>query len=211
MARVVGYQDVKCVDVPKTTITGVIVPTNPLIFNLNVCQAASAFYNRIGNKISMKSLQINYQIQISTSNTVVVADDLCRVIIFYDRQPNGSNPSYSDLISSYDEAGNISSTVFDGINFNNKDRFIILANIWHKLPGLGIGGIPPTTATLIYPNSCELHVERFIPLNGLEALYKASAGTIGDITTGALSMFVINANTGNAWGFDGHTRLKFLG
>lgn len=158
---------------------------------LNGCIAGSQNYNRIGRKIHMKSLQIHGEIHNTdaSSGPVVV-----RLLIVYDKQSNGAAPTLAMIITSQTIAGATSSSVFDMVNLDNRDRFEIIRDKYYPL------GVIDNTATQTYangPGNCV--VNEFIPLGGRETTYNAgTAGTVGDIQSGALYMFLVSNQTAAA-------------
>lgn len=177
----------------------------------------SSFYNRIGRRIRMKSLQITGTIRPSNGNAAAVPDQFGRLLVIYDRQPNGALPSLADIITNYDEAGTTGSTAHAGINLNNRSRFVVLRDRRFYLPPLGINGATPAAqqgVTMVPTDDTSFLFREFIKLGGLETQYKASTATgpIGDISTGSLIIATVStadANATSAWRFTGNVRLRF--
>lgn len=113
---IISHKDVKTVDVPFTNKNFVPFASTPLYLLLNGTQQGSAFYNRIGNKMSMKSVEIagfiNY---IATS-----VQDIARIILVYDAQSNGVAPTYDDVCRDVDQAGSTSNNCMSHANSNNR-------------------------------------------------------------------------------------------
>lgn len=180
----------------------------------------AGFYNRIGRRIRMMSLQISGQIAPSTGNAAAVNEQFARVLVVYDRQPNGAFPSVADVLTNYDEAGGTSAAqpAFQHINMNNRDRFQILRDRKIILPPLGINGATPAAQTniVVDANSStgnKFLFEEFIRLNGAEMHSKASTGVIGDISTGSIFVLCVSSADSNAtaaWTLYMTCRLKFL-
>nr|WAE42178.1 MAG: capsid protein [Cressdnaviricota sp.] len=200
---------------PELKVVDTTEQTNVLgatgIFTVvNVPQVGAAFYNRIGNEIEMKSLHLIGQIAL-TGTAPVPQFEYDRVIVVYDRQPNGAFPSASDLLTSYTSSGGTSTTAYDHLNPNNFDRFKVLADIrlafnWNATAAL----TDHEAKAKDYKG--EYNINRFINLRGLSCKYKASAGTIGDVTTGALLVFTVGTSaTANApYQFVWSARLRFI-
>lgn len=188
---------------------------------LTVPVEGASFYNRIGRRIRMKSIQIKGAITPGLGNAAADTATLGRVMVLYDRQPNGALPSVADIITDYTSAGATSTTTRSGLNMNNRDRFVVLMDQFVVLPAVGISGVAPA-ATIYYadPNNNaggaeqgQLLINRFIKLKGLESHFKASAGAIGDISTGSLIMLTIasdSANAGGSYTLAFEDRVKFL-
>jgi len=92
---------------------------------------------------------------------------LARVCLIHDKQPNGAFPSFSDIFTD-----NISTApdFNSGLNMSNKDRFVVLRNMVFPLDTGGKRSV-----------AFKEHVKCKI-----ETMYKANAGNIGDITSGAI-------------------------
>lgn len=222
-ATISGAGEVKCVDVNSGTL-GILGSTVPPQFaSLNNTTEGSSFFNRIGRKISMKSLHLRGIITANSGSLVAQGPLTARIMVIYDRQPNGNVPAFADLIQSQNLGGTTSNTVFDGINMNNRERFAVLADMQVILPPVGIGGITPASTVLngVDPNGNagdsnqgQFNINRFIKLKGIDTLYKASTGLIGDIATGSLLLLAFsndtNAGATPAWNLTLSSRLKFI-
>lgn len=215
-----GGTELKSVDVATATFP---LGTTANFGVTNVPVEGASFYNRIGRRIRMKSLHINGFITISGGNAAALTSpSYARIMVIYDRQANGANPAIADILTSVTAAGATASTVLDGINMNNRDRFSVLMDEKVLLPPIGINGATPAnTSSLVSmdPNANagdarqgQMNVNRFIKLKGLETHYKATAGAIADISTGALTLvtFGDDANATAAYNFKWTSRLKFF-
>jgi len=182
-------------------------------------KTGASFYNRVGSRTRAKSLEIRGLIQPTYINTVALRMQYVRIIVLYDRQANGAPPSVADVITDYDTDGNaITGSVLSGLNMNNRDRFLVLRDRKLILPSIGVSGVVDSSAHF-YPDPNApgtVIYNEFIKLKGLETHYKASNGTIGDISTGS---FVILAQqqlpapageTSPAWSFVWRARFKFF-
>nr|WAE43121.1 MAG: capsid protein [Cressdnaviricota sp.] len=183
--------EVKSVDL---LAAGYAINTTGTVAALNLMAAGSSYFNRIGRKLEMKSLQINGFLAPITANNQTVSGQ-GRILIVYDRQPNGALPVWADVIKSQTQASaTTSSTINDFINLDNRDRFQILRDVKFTTPSVtrNVGtdtftGYPTNSTTLdCKENTGEF--DMFIKLKGLVTHYKADSapGVIGDIATGAL-------------------------
>lgn len=201
--------ELKCMDTREVTL--VIDNTNQNIILNDVLQGA-AFYNRIGNEIEMKSLHLTGHIGLSGTAPTPTWDYM-RILVIYDRQPNGAFPTTADVLTSYDQNGTTSSTAYDHTNPTNHDRFKILADIRLEVPwnnsSLAVAGQIPET---IIDYNGEYNINRFINLRGLPAKFKASAGNIGDLASGSLFLKVLGtqATAAAPFQFLGTARLRYI-
>lgn len=199
--------ELKCVDVNNVTVglssTAVFTPTN-------IPVQGAAFYNRVGRKINMKSLKLN--LLIVPLRTITVSD-FVRIMVLYDRQPNGALPaSLATVLTSYNTAGTTSSTILDSLNQGSRDRFIVLADIRNALPSITVTAGVVTNVGVSDQVDTILNIQRFIPLKGLETVFnQTNGGSIGDIVTGSLLVFTAGTNTAGTEGYQAFltTRLRY--
>lgn len=181
-----GGKENKFVDVTNGTGD---TPANQKIVNtsssttiilLNGLKLGTAAFNRIGNKISMKSLywSLNYGLKgvdadpgTDTENYTVPV----RAMIVYDKQANGAAPVIGDLLSAFTGVDNSTARPIDTNspnNLNNRERFIVVMDKRFILSTGGASG---------------RHIKKFKRLNTSVA-YKSGAtvGDVTDITSGAL-------------------------
>lgn len=211
--------EVKSVDIPATN-TNFGNAGAFATFNLPV--EGASFYNRIGRRIRMKSLHLRATIVLGGLNAAAITSPTPgRVMVVYDRQTNGAVPTAADLIAAYSAAGVVTNGPLDGLNMNNRDRFIVLMDDQLIFPPIGINGATPASTALTFQAGNDtqgqgpqgqFNINRFIKLRGLETHFKASAGNIGDIATGSLLLFTISADgaANGAYQLYWTSRLKFL-
>jgi len=141
---------------------------------INAVNQGTTMYQRIGNKIQIKS--IRFRGSFSASGSVTNINEI-RVALVYDRNPNGAYPLISDI---FNDTGNIdgaitnaNTTLRSSINMNNKERFLILRDECRACTKNQDSG------TQVF----DWYIKR-----KLETSFKASSnpGAIGDITCGAI-------------------------
>jgi len=173
---------------------------------INDTVQGSAFYQRVGNKISMKNLQFDLSL-IPSANANAVSDWI-RVLVFYDKQTNAAAPPRSTVLLDTDSVGGTTTTSMSGLNIQNRDRFKVLVDekLW----------VPPTTASGANSNhstdpiSKAFAVKRFVSLRNLETVYnQVGGGGVGDITSGGLFYIVMCKNANCGYGFDVKARLRY--
>ena len=117
-------KEIKAVDVNITQSMN--IPGSVTFQLLNAVQTGAAFYNRVGARVEGKSLHIRGYIRnISTSTT----DDVGRLLVVYDRQPNGAFPNITDVIQARDQTGATSNTGVSPVNLDQRDRIVILRGL----------------------------------------------------------------------------------
>lgn len=193
-----GASETKTLDISETgsPLTAQTTTTNVTL--LNGSQNGTGYWNRIGNKIHMKSLYFNAYMYATGTQTEY--PDYIRVIIVYDRQTNAALPNWSDVILSITQANATSSISMDNINLTNKDRFSILMDERYMLPVCPTASAETQVAQNFNANCEHIMIKRYIKL-GLETQYKASSGAIGDITTGGLFLMTQGLYASGSQGF----------
>ena len=79
------------------------------VYPLNLIQAGTGSWNRVGRVLNMKSIRIRHNVRFSLSATVANSISRSfRYLIVYDKQPNGTLPIKSDTIQYKDQGGVIS-------------------------------------------------------------------------------------------------------
>jgi len=134
------------------------------ITELNCIPQGATSYNRIGTKVVIKS--IKFSTTFSMLGTAP-STGIVRWMLVYDRQPNGSFPSISSILSE-----NISTVpgFYSGVNMANRSRFLVLRDQFINFD--------------VHQFQIKA-VSAYIRTN-LEPQFTSTTSTIGDITTGAL-------------------------
>jgi len=192
------------------------------VIPLNIIRPGTQFYNRVGNKISLSKLSFR-AVLLDGSRIPFVGKFMSTgygaLAIVYDLQPNGVLPSWKDVFEDIDMDGNttISPDSYSGINWNNRDRFLILYDSRQVLPGGEVnptGLTPGTTTILWYPDPSNMDHTHWvdIDLKGLNTVYnQLNIGQIDDIMTGALYLLTLGTELPqfNNWLYQWRSRLYF--
>lgn len=179
------------VDVASATYA---LDTTGSVTLLNTVAQGAGVSQRVGKKIVLKSLQFRGIMQ---NGSAATANDVAFLVV-YDKRPTGALPAVTDILAlASAQAMN---------NDANGGRFSILKRVDSYL----IGNLTaPANYTEIAVRDCDY----FLPLKGLQTVYKAAAtGAIGDIEEGALYLVTIGgtaAGTGAA-SLIGTMRLRFI-
>lgn len=197
--------EIKALDVTNsttpTTNTTVawLFNTTPTIQVLNTITTGSSSWNRVGRKISLKSVRVRGSFNITSNAISNSTPQYCRLTILYDKQANGALPVASDVFKDQASvaADSTLTTWLSGINLNNRDRFEVIADKQWMFPNVdtatGVaGGLTASVDTM--------HIDLFYKLGGRETHFKAdsSPAVIGDIASGSLFMITQgNIGAGN--------------
>lgn len=195
-------KELKSVDVDIIAIP----EDNPHLVCLNLIDEGTAFYQRVGRKVSMKSLHLNGWLVPSGQVGASIGDYL-RFLVVYDRQSNGVIPPITDILLDQSRSGSIHADPLVGINLVNSERFVILRDIqW----GLNDASTGVGYAALDYTQKHTIN--QFINLKGLEAMFDdPSPSGPNAISTGTL-WFVpwgFNLSGQTPWFFRGRSRLRY--
>jgi len=209
--------ETKCFDVVNSTNGAAQVPIAmndaALIFCINAVSTGSGAWNRIGRRITMKSIYLQgfFTSNLASITTASIAQNV-RIMIIYDKQSNGALPALGDILR--DQIGNTgldASLVLQtsGINMNNRDRFEIILDKRFMLPG-----VTATATAGVFGGGDQNHtVEEFRNLKGREVQYRSDTvpSSIGDIAAGSLIMlsFGDRPNVASPWLFTFSCRLKY--
>lgn len=141
---------------------------------------------RVGNSCSLKSLRLRFRL---VNIDDILVNTMVRMLVVYDRQPNGAYPNLSNILANINEAGTVSAFDPDGdLNVNNMERFTVLMDEWHIVPAVD-NNLHVVNTALVGPTNVEcFQVDRYIKLRGLEQKYSANSSpmVIANQTTGAL-------------------------
>lgn len=191
----------------QSTITQAINTTGTLNV-VNLIRSGSGFNQRIGRRIEMKSLHLTGLIK--PTGTVNASYDMARIMVIYDRQPNGAVPTISQILLNYDQGNATSTNALAHTNPDQRERFMVLMDERLALPsyatttGLTGAGDGPNKTFLI---------NRYINLAGLRTQYgqDSTVAAIGDIASGALYVLSLGsfAAAAEAWTFTCSWRLRY--
>lgn len=147
-------------------------PINPTEYNvafggltyLNMIMPGNGYYERVGSKVTFRSITVSWTCSITAPNTSANI----RSLIVYDRSPSGAMPALTMVINTY---GNIGGGVQmeGGQNPVTKKRFSLLYDKTYNL----------NTSTSLTRRT------RVTKRGRWESEFSTAAGTIADIQTGS--------------------------
>jgi len=166
--------ELKAIDVDPANYTVISTPSVTL---LNGCAVGTEFTDRIGRKITMKSIFIR--------GHLIPQDDTSgpnnnRLLVVYDKQTNGTAVVATDVLKTAVPASQI--------NLNNRDRFVILYDkCW-------VQGKVSNVATQSFasgPNCFKIKLYRKL---NLEVQYSGTTAAVSSIATGSVYMIWLSEN-----------------
>lgn len=206
--------ETKSVDIPTGVINFNVGNLNSVSFTL--IQEGASFYNRIGRKTALKSLQITGTLQQQGAGTSLT-EEMVRYIIFWDKQPNGIAATWNQIVQDYDNTGGVTNDAYCGLNLDQRDRFVVLRDRKIAMPRTGVTGVATsvpygTAAGSVGSGGSDggAMVKEYIKLGNLESQFNGTANpaTVGQISTGNLAI-VVQGSTGAQWQFTLNSRLRF--
>ena len=213
-AGIPGSAELNAVD---TTISNMFVSSAITVQLLNGTAPGTNFYQRVGRKISMKSVRIQALVVPSRANAAAVNNQNARVWLIYDRSPTGSTPAAADIFANVDQGGTVITNANSLANLNNRSRFYVLREQFLYLPALGVSGANPAQE---YANSVDLNakdsqarIDWFVSLKDLATIYQGDTAGISSVASGALYLVTFSTgdtNATGAWALSGTSRLRFV-
>lgn len=158
--------------------------TTPVL--LNGIVPGSDAGNRIGRKVIWKTIYLRMVASLAPTS---VGGAPVRVIIFYDKQANATAAAVTDLL--------VTDNFVSPNNLNNRDRFVVITD--QVMDPISTG------------DQFSVSMECFKKIN-LETVFNSgSAGTVGDITSGAIYIMFAQSGavTTAAPGVTYYARLRF--
>lgn len=210
--------EVKAMDMPAISAGAdsivKVISTTATFDLLNGIQEGASFYNRVGRRTHMKSVHVTGFLAPNGVNGAGVAE-YDRIMLVYDRQPNGAFPAIADILLDYGNDGTTFTTSISKMNLNNVERFAILRDSRYQCPNnSNSGGITAGQSNLQQYDEDGGKINWFVPLKDLETHYKSSTNpaAIGDIATGALYLITFGSVAAATAGFTFtyNSRLRFI-
>lgn len=202
--------ELKCLDTFNTNYPLDVTNVNPSL--LNGIKEGAAFYERIGRRIEMKSLQITgYLSPIPARSQDVTL--MGRILIIYDSQANGTTPVWSTVIKNYKWDGTTESAYNSLINLDNRNRFEMIRDYKFVLPSVTRDVTPKDTFVQGTSVHCtkqaqEFIIDDYIKLKRRVTQYSASTADAGAVSTGALWIYAYGIGVA-AWEAQISTRLRY--
>lgn len=164
---------------------------NTAVQSLVLTSTGTTSITRIGNEISIKSINILIEIYAQVPLITGVLKNTARIMLVYDRQPNGVMATFADI-------NDLNTSPFGFRNLNNRFRF---KTLWDS----GLVSISDQTGNKDYHHIWNLYMKCDLPVG-----YSNSTAVIASVSTGNLMIFA-QADTGTTTLFEvqARTRLRF--
>lgn len=205
-ARNVGARaEVKTVDLAAATYT---LNTTAVFTPINIIQEGPGFNQRVGRKVMLKSLHLTGYLS-SSGNVTTNTSEYTRILLVYDRQPNGAVPTLADVLQDVTFNGTTSTGAISGLNMNNSERFLIIRDSRFFSPSNGnAAALSDQVASNIDYTVNKCNLNEFCRLNNLQTHYQASAGAVTDISSGSLLLITFGNVAPGSEGYAAHLKLR---
>jgi len=191
--------------------------TPPTAAWLNKIRTGILDEQKIGNTVLMRSLEIRGRVDYFDPNdgSMQPFAGMVRMVIVYDRQPNGVKAAWGDVFASRTTSGTPDSSMLAFQDLNNLARFVVLWDkLWDATSLYFCTSIPASGFTTAACSPGAIVDVRLELGEGLTARYNsASTGAFTDVLSGALLAFFVCdddlAGVPNLVKFKGDFRLHF--
>ncbi|QGF19351.1 capsid protein [Antarctic virus CAA_003_44] len=190
--------EIKTVD--TRVVTQGVISDVPQLWLINATAQGTGTFNRIGTKTTIKSIQFRFSIEPVGAQAF---NDVARMIMVYDKQPNRVLPSFSDIIQSKSNIGAVNSGVDAYKNIDNTERFQILMDQQFYLPGVKIGYDTSFSSNFNGTYSKFMKVRLPVQYQGT-----ANPPTLSEVNSGAIFIYIWSAIQGG-YAMSGDTRVRF--
>jgi len=164
------------------------VSTTAVIIPLNVLNTGTLWYEREGRLTHNKNLDLKLDIYVSGSNIAAHGESTLRVMVVWDKMPQGSLPAITDILLDTSITGTTQTNILSNVNMNKRDRYEIISQEFIGLPAIGIAGvISNLQQTNLYSGRT---VTKYLAINRDTAFNIGTAGTIADINFGGLYLII---------------------
>lgn len=191
-SNTVARDQLRGIDTDLTLAAGSVlntVNTNGAAFGLNNIQTGSGYFNRLGDKARMKSLRmvISGQCTIAVTAGGDVGANTMRMVVVRHKTPAGAAiPAFDDIFGETNDAGTVSTTFLDKVQFRRTSQFQILCD---KVVVMNPQGNTSAAAGDI--ETLNFYLDEFINLKGMETQYLTTTNpaVYTDIQTGGLLVY----------------------
>lgn len=198
-----GGTEIKQVDfelspaaVPEQGSAGLTFTTGGSINVVNLVKTGSGFYNRVGRKVTLRSLRVKFTLadEMAASSETQAAH--LRILVVYDTSPNGVLPLVSDILQDINQDGGTSTSWVSDLNQNNRDRFRILRDMNSERPEVynDVNNVRTSSGVVDQQFGTEYFDEYIKTVRGWDTCYKSDASpiTIADCSSGAVYVVCIS-------------------
>lgn len=164
------------------------VSTTAVIYSINSLNTGSLWYEREGRLTHNKNLDLKLDIYVQGSNLTAQAECTLRIMVVWDKMPQGSFPAITDILLDTGITGTTQTNILSNVNMNKRDRYEIISQEFVGLPAIGTAGvISNLQQTNLFSGRT---LTKYLKINRDTAFNIGTAGTIADINFGALYLII---------------------
>lgn len=193
-----GYREYKFIDTVLTD--AVVASTGGITTSPNLIMQGIAENNRIGRKVTIKSIACRWELSLPavSDGADITSGDICRIIIFHDKQANGANAAVLDILelAEWDSF----------LNLANKNRFVILMDRFTVINRL----VAVTDGTNTSTTPLVLKFIKFYKKLNINVEFSGVSGAITELTSSNISFLYISSE-GICGLAEQQTRIRFVG
>lgn len=175
----------------------------PLV--LNAVTEGTSYKTRLGARVKLKSIDLHIWPYFGGAGANYAAGEVNRIMLVYDSQANGAYPASADLL----KATGGSTLATSPVNLENRDRFLILREYYFTNPTAAAGSGAALNNAAVNARVPEHCIHWYVKLKNMETIFKATAGAIGDIASGALLLVTVSESITPPFGLSVTSRLRF--
>jgi len=159
--------------------------------SLNLIPQGTTDQTRVGNKITIRNVNVRFAISADDQTTGAFAAGAIRIIIYVDKQTNGATAAFTDIL----KGGQVTSFR----NMDQVDRFIILKDKIYAPPVMAANALHTSTSARYYSISKKVN----LPVH-----FSSTTGAITELRSNNIGFLAIS-DTASANIFNGVARVKF--
>lgn len=161
------------------------------LYLLNGVASGTNLYQRSGNRISPLSIEIWGHI--TNLSSEVVCD--LRFMLFYDRQPSGTDPTIANVLADFTAAGATDTDALCGRNPSYTSRFLTLYDKLYTLAPRSLLAAGPPAVYSAGATNITNKFNVFRSLRGLIQQFQGVTSGIGSISSGAVYLLIFTNTT----------------
>lgn len=199
--RAVGYygkyppigNELKFLD---TSLANAVVPNTGQIKQASFVNivAGTGESQRIGRKVTLRALSLRFVTVLEASTGPSNTDDGCRVILYHDKQCNGTAAAVTDILET--------ASYLSYNNLANKNRFSILADKYIDLSATSGAYNGTTNQFGAKAVTRSIHLRLNVPIE-----YSGTTGVIAEIRSHNIGLLLVSDK--NLIQFNGNCRVRF--
>jgi len=209
----------KGVDFPLFDGNPIIATTtsNASSLCLNLVQAGTGSWNRVGRKIQAQSLRLRGEIVWTLgkeTTTLNYNGNTCRMVVVWDKQPSGGSiPTFDTVFGVTGQDGSETTTYLNPVKYDNMDRFSVLRDCVINFEPPVYNAAAGTQNLVVVRKP----FDEFLTIKGKETVFlgQSTPMTIADVSTGAIYVYfraAANVNLQNQLqvSTDSTARLRYI-